>query len=139
MTWWFRARYPVRSVSHSPEFRECEKGVFKTVQEKEKMLVTTMFSNLIKLHFNLLVIFILWSANTFNLDQSKILLFGIEFRKTLFPVIFQLSSVIHEGVLCGSVVKCLTRVIQGFWLRAALNPLGFSWKCPSARHFRAPA
>ena len=36
-----------------------------------------MFSTLSKTNFNFSVTFILLSANAFNLDQSKILLFGI--------------------------------------------------------------
>ena len=41
-----------------------------------------------------------------------------------------------ERVPHGSVVKCLTRN-PGSWVRATLDPLGFSWECPWARHFRA--
>ena len=36
-----------------------------------------------KTHFNFLIIFILSSANAFNLDQSKILSFGKELNKTI--------------------------------------------------------
>ena len=37
-----------------------------------------MFSNFPKTKFNFWVLFIFWSANTLNLDQIKILLFGKE-------------------------------------------------------------
>ena len=40
------------------------------------------------------------------------------------------------GVLCGSVVKCSTRNPR---VRAALDPLEFSYDCHWARQFRASA
>ena len=40
----------------------------------------TMFSLLSKTNFNFTVTFILLSSNVFNLDQSKILSFGIELK-----------------------------------------------------------
>ena len=59
-----------------------EKNLLQTWWEKEKMLVTSIFSfchhvfYLPKTSFNFWVMFNLWSANSFNLDMSKILLFG---------------------------------------------------------------
>ena len=59
------------------------KRVTKTMREKKTMVVyeafslfVLMFSTLPKTNFNFSVTFIVLSANTFNLDQSKILLFG---------------------------------------------------------------
>ena len=52
------------------------RSLLKTLWEKEKMLVTTMFSTLLNINFNFLATSILLSTNTFNSDVSKILSFG---------------------------------------------------------------
>ena len=68
------------SLPHNPELM----AILKTWLEKEKMLVTrifsfpTMFLTLLNTNLNFWVTFILLSANDFNLYQSKILLFGKE-------------------------------------------------------------
>ena len=67
-------------------FNDLYKKLLKTLWENEKMLVTTISSfshnvfypSQIKINFS--VAFNLSSANAFNLDQSKILSFGKEFR-----------------------------------------------------------
>ena len=67
-------------LPHNPDLKRPEvKSLLKTWWEREKMLVTafspfpTMFSILSKIKIIVLADFILLSANTFNLDQSRIL------------------------------------------------------------------
>ena len=69
-----------------PTFNDPEtEGFENVVGKKMKMLVfspfPTMFSTLPKPNLNISFTFILSSANAFNLDQSKILSFGIELNK----------------------------------------------------------
>ena len=76
----------VNSLPHSPHFYDLIKESFsKTLWEKEKMLVTSIFSfshnNFYPFQREFLYlsyIFNLSSASAFNLDQSKILSFGKE-------------------------------------------------------------
>ena len=65
----------VNSLLHNPDFkRPCIRSLLKTLWEKEKMLVTSIFSfshNVFypsKTNFSFGVTFILSSANPFNLD-----------------------------------------------------------------------
>ena len=63
-----------------------QRSFLKKLWEKEKMMVTsifpfpTMFSTLHKTNFKFSVTFIFQSAYAFNLDWSKILLFGKDLK-----------------------------------------------------------
>ena len=59
-------------------FNDFETELIKTLLEKEKMLVTTMFFSQSKTEIKILAELKLSSANAFNLVKAKILLFGNE-------------------------------------------------------------
>ena len=59
----------MNSLPHNPKFkRPCVKQLLKTSREKEKMLQSYQREKII-----ILSVFVLLSANAFNLDQYKIL------------------------------------------------------------------
>ena len=75
----------VNSSPNNPEFyRPWRRGLLKTMWKEEKMLLTNIFSfphNVFytsqnKTNFNFQFTFVFSSANAFDLDMSKILLFG---------------------------------------------------------------
>ena len=77
-------------LPHNPYFwRPWERSLQKTLWEKEKMLVTSIFtfshcfSTLHKSNFKISVTFILSSANAFDLDKPKVLSFGNELTRLL--------------------------------------------------------
>ena len=62
-----------------------------------------MLSTLPECNFSFSFTFILWSANAFNLDQSKILSFGKEL--TLYHTISKLFSTIRKELFEDIVAK----------------------------------
>ena len=79
--------------------RPKERGLLKTVWEKEKMLKTSIFSFFhnafypSKANFNFSVAFNLSSANPFNFDLSKNLSFGKDLIFSLTNTVFYVSVV----------------------------------------------
>ena len=100
------------------------RGLLKTLWEKEKMLVTSifslshnvlfsMFSTLSKTNYHFLAKLNLWSANAFNLVSSNILSFGKDLSKLkavkdnyfivaqLVPCFFgRLENIVVKGEKC---------------------------------------
>ena len=74
---WERVKYKMLKLftAKSRLFMTLGKNPLKKLWEKEKMLVTSIFSTLPKPNFTFLSTLILLSANSFNLHKSKILLF----------------------------------------------------------------
>ena len=112
-----------------PTFNALKKrSPLKTLWEKEKMLVTsiftipTMFSTIPKMNFNFSVPFILLSANAFNFNKSYMLLFGKA-----------LNSLQDEKILDGSKLKAFAddklQVAQmvNFVLGTLKNVIGKCW------------
>ena len=94
-------------------FKDPWKEVFlKTLWEKEKMLVTSIFSfshNVFypsKTNFNFSATFNLSSANAFNLDQSKNLSFGKELTLSQTSPGFYVSAVQVLWKHCGKRRSC---------------------------------
>ena len=55
-------------------------------------------------------------------------------ESALFVNVFRsICLAVDTGVLCGSVVRCLT---HNPVVMSLADPMGFSWECPWARHFR---
>ena len=77
----------LNSLPHNPYFwRPWERSLWKTLWEKEKMLVTSIFAFFHNVFYpsqiKFSVTFVLSSANAFNIDKPKILSFGNELRQT---------------------------------------------------------
>ena len=74
----------------------------------------TMFSTLLKTNFNFLITFILLSASSFNLDSSKVLLFGKELR--VIPHFTKIKLVCYkrpELALCNCLLYEIKHLFSG--------------------------
>ena len=105
------------TLNHTiPTFNNPEINLLKTLWEKEKILVTsifsfpTIFSTLPKTDFNFSVKFNLSSANAFSFDQSKNLLFGKELKD--IPISYDLD--IRPFCLLGCSKSLISLVVR--WL-----------------------
>ena len=109
-----KSNFDVNFTTKSQLSMTLTKKALKTLWEKEKMLVTSIFSFshnvlysiLCKTNFNFLITFILSSANVFNLDQLKNLSLGKELNNLFrFEVyIFhntrdtKMSNFLHDNI-----------------------------------------
>ena len=117
--------YPIKfnPLSQISDFKQSsERRLLKTLLEKEKMLVSSIFSFFHNVFcpsrntfwYFFFITFILLSTNAFNLDQSKILPFGKEFTitKTNFNstkwqnfTLVHIQSICRRQNICDSKIK----------------------------------
>ena len=125
-----------------------KKKAFENIVGKKKMLVTSIFSFshsvffLSQANFNFSVTFILSSANAFNLDQFKNLLFGKELKeltseKKIYKVklekLHYINDVLHfevnTDVLLDGAYNCKQHGNSMSWwsMPVGFNPLPNDW------------
>ena len=95
-------------------------GLLKTLWKKEKMLVTTMFSTLLKTSLNFSVKFILSSANVFNMEPSKNLSHGKKLK---------VNCIIRDGfdlLFATALNRGQVQILFTFW---CLNFTALSCEC----------